>query len=101
MEESPPKTPKSTRQQKDTNNVLEIFGSLEVSIESNQILDCFCLGKFRAQQSKPRPILVKFHRVIDAATILANKSSLSLPIFFKPVMSPGKLAVEAILLKER
>ena len=101
VEESPPKTPKSTRLQKDTSTVVEIFSSLGVHVESSHILDCFRLGKFKVQQSKPRPILVKFHRIIDATSILANKASLSSPIFIKPDMSPAELAVESILLKER
>ena len=101
VEESPPKTPKSTRLQKDTSTVVEIFSSLGVHVESSHILDCFRLGKFKVQQSKPRPILVKLHRIIDATSILANKASLSSPIFIKPDMSPAELAVESILLKER
>ena len=104
MEESPPKTSKSMRLQKDTSTVVEIFSGLGVHVGPNHILDCFCLGKFKEQQSKPRPILVKFHHIIDATTILANKASLSAslpsPIFIKPDMSPAELAVKPILLKE-
>ena len=77
------------RLQKGTSTVVEIFSGLGVCDEPNHILDCFCLGEFKEQQSKPRPILVKFHHIVDATTILTNTASLLSPIFIKPDMSPA------------
>ena len=101
VEECPQNTLRSARIVRDTKEVSKIFGSIDVHVEPNQILDCFRLGKFKSQQTRPRPILVKLHRAIDAATILANRSSLASPIFIKPDLSPTERAIESILLKER
>ena len=60
-----------------------------------------CKGKYNPQKSKPRPILVKLQRAIDASSILANKGSLSAPISIQPDKSPAELQIESILLKER
>ena len=65
------------------------------------LLIVFWLGKFKSNQSRPRPILVKLQRTIDATTILVNRTSLSSPIFIKPDMSPAEQKIESILLKER
>ena len=45
VEESPPKTFKSVRLQKDMELVSEIFASINVQVNPSQILDCYCLGK--------------------------------------------------------
>ena len=100
VEECPPKTPKSVRLKSDSNAVSKVFSSMDVHIEPNQVVDCFRLGKFKSNQSRPRPILVKLQRTIDATTILANRTSLSSPIFIKPDMSPAEQKIESILLKE-
>jgi len=101
VEESPPNTPRGTRLQKDTVTVSKIFGSMNIDIESTQILDCYRLGKYRQLQPRPRPILVKLQRAIDASSILANRASLKSPVFIKPDLSPAEQKVESILLKER
>ena len=74
------------------------FENIEVTIEFSLILDCYHLGKCK---SKPRPILVKLQRVIDASSIFANRVQLSSPISIKPDISPAKLEIESTLLKER
>ena len=101
VEECSPKTPKSVRLQSDSNAVSKVFSSTDVHIEPNQVVDCFWLGKFKSNQSRSRPILVKLQCTIDATTILANRTSLSSPIFIKPDMSPAEQKIESILLKER
>ena len=70
-------------------------------MKSTQILDCYHLGQFKVQHARPRPILVKLQRTIDANGILANRSSVSSPFLIKPDMSPVEHANESILLKER
>jgi len=85
VEECPQNTVRSAHIVRDTKEVSKIFASINVHIE---ILDCFRLGKFKSQQTRPRPILVKLHRAIDAASILANRSSVASPVFIKPDLSP-------------
>ena len=101
VDECPQNTPRNVRLQKDTDAVTKVFGSIEIAVEPSLILDCYRLGKYNPQKSKPRPILVKLQRAIDASSILANKGSLSAPIFIKPDKSLAELEIESILLKER
>ena len=70
-------------------------------MDPSQILDCFRLGKFKSQQTRPRPILVKLQRSIDVSAILANRWSLSSPFLIKPDMSPDERTIESTLLGER
>ena len=101
VEECPPKAPKSVRLQSNSDAVSKVCSSMDVLIEPNQVVDCFRLGKFKSNQSRPRPILVKLQCTIDATTILAKRTSLSSPIFIKPDLSPAEQEIESILLKER
>ena len=43
VEDSPQRTPKSARLQKDTNTVVELFSNLGVCVDPSHILDCFHL----------------------------------------------------------
>ena len=81
--------------------MLQIFNNINVHVDPRHILDCFQFGKFQSQQTRPRPILVKFQHSIDANTILANKSVLSSPLFIKPDMTASERAIESALLKQR
>ena len=101
LKENPEKTPKHERLQKDLDNILSVFASINVKVEANSIKDCYRLGKFIPSRSKPRPILVKFLRSLDTLLILTNKKLLSPPIYIKPDMTPEEKAKESILLKER
>ena len=101
VEESPPKTFKSVRLQKDMELVSEIFASINVQVNPSEILDCYRLGKSKSQQTRPHPILVKLQQAIDVSAILANRCSLSSPPFIKPDMSPDKRKIESTLLGER
>ena len=85
----------------DMETMIQIFNSINVRVDPTHILDCFQLGKFKSQQTRPRPILVKLQRSIDANTILANESSLSSPLFIKPDMIASECAIESALLKQR
>ena len=95
--ENLPKTLASIRMQNDLKALLQIFDSIDVHINSSDILDCF---RLESQQTRPRPILVKLQRIIDANAILANKATLSPPISIKPDMSLAERAKESLLLKE-
>ena len=101
VEECRPNTPHGARLQRDTITVSKIFGSMNTEIEPSQILDCYRLGKYKLLQSRPRPILVKLQRAIDASSILANRASLKSPVFIKPDLAPTEQKIESILLKER
>ena len=46
-------TTKSVRLQNDSNAISTVFSSMDVHIEPNQIADCFWLGKFKSNQSRP------------------------------------------------
>ena len=99
--ESPTKTPKHERVQKDIKAVLEILNGINVQINPDHIIDCFRLGKFKVNQPRPRPVLIKLKRVMDVSAILANKRSLSSPLVIKPDISPDERKIESALLKER
>ena len=100
VEECQPNTFKPVRLQKDFDSVSKILNSI-AAIDPSSIMDCYRLGKCKAQQPRPRPLLVKLRRTLDANTILANKGSLSSPLIIKPDLSPEERAREAVLLKER
>ena len=74
---------------------------LDSSIQSQSIKDCFRLGKFSSGASRPRPILIKFVRVADVASILAKRKNLSHPFSIKPDMSPDQRLQESVLMRER
>ena len=95
VEENPPKTPRNVWLQKDMETISQIFKSINVRIDPTHILDCFRLGRFKLQQTRPRPILVKLQRSIDANAILANKSTLSSPLSIKPDMTASEHAIES------
>ena len=101
IEECPTNTIRPARLQKDFDSVSSIFSGLGVTPDPGTIVDCYRLGKFKVQPPRPRPILVKFRSVIHVNQVLANKRSLSTPVFIKPDLSPEERTREAVLLKER
>ena len=58
------------------------------------------MGRYRTDQTRPRPILVKFLRAIDAQTVLVNRDEVSQPIIIKPDMSKEDRDIQSILLRE-
>ena len=101
IDESPPITDRSSRLQNDIKNVLTVFNPIITTLEPNAIKDCFRLGKFNPNSTRPRPLMVKFLRSIDVASILSNRKLLKASIFIKPDMSVEERKNEALLLKER
>ena len=101
LKESIKGTPKHTRDQKDHSDVCDILSLVEPSVTSNSIRDFFRLGKFN--EDKVRPILVKFIRAHEVASVLANRKLLaSMPgISIKPDLPPEERRVQSLLLKER
>lgn len=101
INECPSRTTRHERQQSDVKSVLETLNGIKVQLNPDHIIDCFRLGKFKQNQPRPRPILVKLQRTMDVNAILANKSSLPSPLVIKPDMLPQERAIESVLLKER
>ena len=101
ISECPNGTSRSERLNQDLSDVVSVLSKVSSSIEPQAIKDCFRLGKFNPQRSKPRPILVKFIRIADVHCILSNKRLLSSPIFIKPDMTAEERHRESVLLKEK
>ena len=57
-------------------------------------------GKFKANATRPRSILVKFHRQLDAISILSNKTSLPNSIIIKPDMTREERKADSLLLQD-
>ena len=85
----------------DLSKVGSVLTDIDGSLTSNSIKDCYHLGKYRADQEKPRPILVKFVRIEDVSKVLANRSAVTPPIVVKPDMTRDERLRESTLLKER
>ena len=101
VQECPSGMSKPARFESDLTSVVNVLSSLDSSIQSQSIKDCFRLGKFSSGASRPRPILIKFVRVADVASILAKKKNLSHPYSIKPDMSPDQRLQESVLMRER
>lgn len=81
---------------------VSILEKINCDINSNSIRDCFRLGKYKQNQSHPRPILLKLNCAMDVSAILSNRGSINdKNITIKPDMSPEDQRKEALLLKER
>ena len=85
----------------DLSKVGSVLTDIDGSLTSNSIKDCYHLRKYRADQEKPRPILVKFVRIEDVSKVLANRSAATPPIVVKPDMARDERLRESTLLKER
>ena len=94
-------TVRSERLTQDLAKVVEALSESGTPIEPNAIKDCFRLGKFKPQNPKPRPILVKLIGVADVHKMLSNRGQCRHPMFIKHDMFPEERHRESILLKER
>ena len=92
-------TPKHTRLSTDLNEVTSVLSSINTNISSNSIRDCFRLGKYSTNRS--RPLLVKLTRSCDVHTTLSLRLSEFPGVFIKPDLSPKDRHTESLLLKER
>ena len=101
VEECPPRTPKADRFESDLSSVVSVLSTIDSNIQPQSIKDCYRLGKFSLQVTRPRPILVKLIRISDVSKILSKKNLLSRPYLIKPDMSWEQRLVESVLLKER
>ena len=102
IDESPSGTSKSNCLEKDLEKAITIASTLDQSINSQSIKDIYRLGRFSAESKKPRPLLVKFIRAVDASSVLSKRgSSRGTPVVIKPDMSLKERKSESMLLKER
>ena len=85
----------------DLSNVAEVLSEVDDTIQKQSIKDCFRLGKFNASPRRPRPILVKFIRSVDASSILSKRASLKPPFIVKPDLSREERLIDSLLLKGR
>ena len=100
--DSPSDTKWCDRVKYDMDTSVTILPKINDSINSTSIRDCFRLGKYKQNQSRPRPILLKLNRAMDVATILSNRSSIDdNSIIIKPDMTPQNQHKETLLLKEQ
>ena len=89
------------RQNEDLKKVISVLSPLDSSINHQSIKDLFRLGKFNANQMKPRPIMVKLIRSADVTSILSKVGQLSYPYFIKPDRSLEERRKERFLMEVR
>ena len=104
VDESPEGTRKHVRVAHDHDSVVEVVQALDSSLDQQSIRDCFRIGKYSKEKS--RPILIKLARVQSVTSILSNRKKLSedpkhRKIFIKRDMSKQERQNERLLLKER
>ena len=79
----------------------QILKQTNDDISHHSIRDCIQLRKYKSSSTQPRPILVKLTRVLDANTVLYNRSKAPDDITIKPDMSPEEKLRELLLLSEQ
>ena len=82
-------------------SAVSVLSSVESTIQSQSIKDCFRLGKYMPNPTRPRLILITMIRASDASKILAKKHLLAKPHFIKQDMPGEQRMIEAVLLNER
>ena len=98
IEECPAGSSRFSRQQSDMSKLASVLPLSESSLDLSSIKR---LGKFKPDLKRPRPILVKFIRPGDAASVLSRKSSVSPPVYIKPDLSCEERIRQSVLLRER
>ena len=100
VQECPSGMSRSAQQDSDLSSVVSALSSIDPTIQSLSISNCFRLGKF-SQSSRPRPILIRFIRVAVANRILTKRSNLSHPFSLKPDLPFQQRVQNSLLLKQR
>ena len=82
-------------------NVISTVSHVHVDSEitSQNICDCFCLGKYKESAERPCPILMKLTRAIDVTSLLSNHGSL--PNNILQTCPKAKCTIESLLIKGR
>ena len=85
----------------DPSKINSVLVHIDGSLKSCSIKDYYHLGRYKVDQVKPRPILVKFVRIEDVSKVFANRWVAKSPILVKPDMSKEERVRESVLLKQR
>jgi len=101
IKESLPRTSKMDRLENDLKSIANEFANAKLPIEASSIKDCFRLGKYKPDSTRPRRILIKFLRSTEATVALSKISTFQAPVRIKPDLTPEERIAESALLKER
>ena len=101
LKECPKGTPRPDRYKSDLNESISIMTKVNTDINPHSIRDCLRLGKYNTQAKRPRPLLIKLNRVVDASNLLYNKDRTPVGITIKPDLSCEDRQSESLLLSER
>ena len=77
IQENPIRTPRHISSTNDLSNCLCILKDINPSSSKNPVCNCTRLGKFTANSTRPRPILLTFITTIDVANVLLNWKDLA------------------------
>ena len=99
--EPPSESSPFTRTTKDTENIIRLFEKINPDFSSATLHDCFRLGRYKKDQSRPRPILAKLNRTVDVASILSDRAKYPNGINIKPDLTKEERSCESKLLAER
>ena len=70
-------TSRYLRTRQDLEGAGEILSSIDSLVTVNTICDCFRLGKYKENNSRPHPLLVKLTRSSDVQSILMGRKNLA------------------------
>lgn len=102
LNECPNGTSRPERVKQDIDKGYSVLSKVDEDINVSSVRDCLRLGKYKKDQARPRPLLLKLNRAIDVISVLSNRASLEdKSIVIKPDMSPEEKQIESLLLKER
>ena len=103
VSECPKGSPRHERISYDTDLACKTIQSICPELREYAVCDCSRIGKYTEERS--RPLMIKFVRSCDAATVLANRHKISKSdhskVFLKPYMTVAERKTESILLRQR
>ena len=103
LNEPPKGSPRHECLSSDTNSACTIIKSICPEMNDHTICDCSRIGKY--SEDRTRPLIVRFARSCDVATILSSRHKISRSehphVFLKPYMTITERKTESTLLKER
>ena len=94
-------SPRLTWLAQDSSNVTSILYKIDPTLSESTVRDCYRLGKYKQNHSRPRLTLVKLSRTIDVINVLSKKDAYPSGIIIKPDLPPEERAIESELLKQR
>ena len=88
------------RIKKDLDATTALFNKIDADISRASIQECFRLGRYKENSTRPRPILTKLNST-DVISLLAYRGEFPEGVKIKPDRSPQERLCESLLLKER